>query len=310
MKESISVVIPVFNREKLVVRCLESVFRQTYRPINLILVDNASTDKTFKVMEDWKRAYESIDFSVKIVSEERRGACSCRNRGLEEVKTDKMMFFDSDDTLRPECLERAVEAFEQNPRADVVVWHSMMHLLNGKNRKTKADSRDFFKSHLLHGLLRPQGFMARTRIFRDAGAWDETLPCWNDWELGVRIMLQSPEIVYLPQILSDIYSQEKSITGTTFLESKGNWELALNKIKRDLVDSENTEKDRMMLLLAYRTMILGAIYHREGDKVAGKLMLQRSLEFDNITPMLKILLRLSYHYTRLGGRGAYLLMPV
>ncbi|MDE6511022.1 MAG: glycosyltransferase family 2 protein, partial [Muribaculaceae bacterium] len=107
MKESeyyangMTVVVPVFNRALLIRRCLDSIYGQTYRPLSVIVVDNASTDSTFSEVEAWIEAHVEEGFSIRLLSEERQGAAYARQKGLEHTLTDKVMFFDSDDVMRP-----------------------------------------------------------------------------------------------------------------------------------------------------------------------------------------------------------------
>ena len=307
MKEAVSIVVPVFNREDLILRCLESIFSQTYRPLRLIVVDNGSVDSTWERTFKWLSDHNSEDFSTALLSEPAKGASAARNRGLGNVETDKVMFFDSDDTMRPGCVEKAMDIFSGHPHCEIVAWAAEMHFLNGKTRKTKISGRNPMETHILHGLLRPQGYMAKTSLVRRAGGWNENLPSWNDWELGVRLMLLSPSVsVIKNEVLADIYSQKDSITGTSFIESEGKWELSLDCVGREISGSCHPEKRRLMRLVAYRTVILGALYHKEGSSQSGKRLLEAAVRGNSLSSWQRLVLTLAYHYTRLGGRGAYL----
>ena len=89
----ITIIIPVYNRAEVVKATLDSVAMQLYRPIDVILVDNNSSDNTLEVLNEWKQAVESDDFRVKVLSESNPGATAARNRGLKEVTTPYTMFF-------------------------------------------------------------------------------------------------------------------------------------------------------------------------------------------------------------------------
>lgn len=305
MKEAVTIIVPVLDREDLITRCLDSIFNQSYRPIRLIVVDNGSTDSTRTVAFDWLSEHRSEDFSTILLSEPTPKASNARNCGLKNVETEKVMFFDSDDTMNRNCIEKAMGTFTDDPDCDVAVWRARMHLLSGQKRVTRMNRKKPFYAHLIHGLLRPQGIMLKTSLAIEAGCWNPALTSWDDLEFGVRIMLLNPKIIFIDDILTDIYSQEKSITGTSFLASKGTYELALHDISQAIAGSNHPDKPHLRRLVAYRTMILGAIYHREGDRKAGHILLETALKEKSLNCRQRISFILAYHYTRLGGRGAY-----
>ena len=99
--EAITIVVPVKNRATLVLRTLGSIKAQTWRPLKVIVVDNASTDGTPESVENWIEKHGAPDFEVTLDREPEPGAARARNRGLEAVDTRLMMIFDSDDMLSP-----------------------------------------------------------------------------------------------------------------------------------------------------------------------------------------------------------------
>ena len=83
----LTIVIPVYNRQDIVNRTLISVASQTARPLNVILVDNNSTDNTLATLSQWKSLVESDDFQITILTETQTGAAAARNCGLHNVTT-------------------------------------------------------------------------------------------------------------------------------------------------------------------------------------------------------------------------------
>lgn len=84
MEEVISVIIPCYNVEKYIDRCMESVLNQTYRELEIILVDDGSTDRTGNICD----RYSQIDARVKVIHKENRGLSSARNAGLDICQGD------------------------------------------------------------------------------------------------------------------------------------------------------------------------------------------------------------------------------
>lgn len=305
--QPLSIVIPVKNREKLIIRCLDSAFNQSYRPIRLIVVDNNSTDGTLKAVEDWKERHESEDFSVKIVSETRPGAAAARNRGLLEVDTDYMLFFDSDDVMLPELAVTVMETFDRNKKLDVVYWRTAY--INDKEEviPKRFAKFDLIKRQIYNAVLSTQAFALRTSFIKRIGAWNSSLTVWDDFELGLRILLNEPNMKGIFRVLVHIYPQKESLTGTNFYSKAGQWEAAINAMEKDANLAPDKLRQRILDMLLYRKVNLAAIYAREGYDELGEKLLERSLSEADVKGWRKKLLYLLYHYTRKGGRGGYLL---
>ena len=97
----ISVIVPVYNVEKYINRCIESVLAQTYRNFELILVDDGSPDNCGAICDD----YASKDRRIRVIHKENGGVSSARNAGLDSAGGDYILFVDSDDYITPEHIE-------------------------------------------------------------------------------------------------------------------------------------------------------------------------------------------------------------
>ena len=94
----ISVIIPVYNVEKYLSRCIESVLNQTYRNLEIIIVDDGSTDDSLNIC----RRYEKKDKRIKVIHQDNGGLSSARNKGLMNSTGEYISFVDSDDWLHPD----------------------------------------------------------------------------------------------------------------------------------------------------------------------------------------------------------------
>lgn len=97
--EKISVILPVFNEEMLIERCVDSILKQTYKNFELIIVNDGSTDGTLEKIKNYN------DNRIKIYSQKNQGAGQARNKGLKEATGDFICFVDSDDTINKNFLE-------------------------------------------------------------------------------------------------------------------------------------------------------------------------------------------------------------
>ncbi len=310
MDEKVSVIVPMYNREALISRCLDSIAAQEWPGMEIIVVDNDSSDGSMDVALDWARRNGSNRLSVKVFSCRKRGACAARNHGLSVASGEFVIFFDSDDAMRPGLVRSAINVFRKDEKLDVVCWPCCIHKLDGTLRIPPFHPERPMESHMIHTLLRPQGYMARKQVFIHAGGWNEELPGWNDWELGVRILLKDYRIGYVDEVLADIYAQNESITGSDFSSKSGVWEKSLDAAKEAVTASYKNEKEkrRLQRVIAYREIILAAHYSREGSEGLAKDLKTKALASPYVKHLRRAALLLAYAYTRQGGRGAWRLL--
>lgn len=307
MAEEFSIIVPVLNRKELICRCLDSIKAQTYRPIHVIVVDNNSSDGTFSAIAEWGHQNTEPGFRMSVLSEKTPGAAAARNRGFQAVNGDKLCFFDSDDVMRPELVAEAMRAFDENPDAQIVLWKAILHKLNGGYRRLKFVRDDFMAQHIFHSILTTTHYAVRRQFFSNHGVWDENMSVWNDWELGVRMLLVEPQVALVPKTLVEVYAQEESITGSSLTSKAGQWEAAISTAEGSVMKSRRDDKERLKRLLDYVRIILAARYAREGSiKQAHNLFVETMDGFSGST-FQKFILRLCYSYRLSGGRGsAYL----
>lgn len=112
----VSVVIPVHNGEKYLAQAVESVLAQTHRDLELLLVDDGSTDATASII----RRYADGDPRVRCLCQENRGVAAAGNRGLEEARCDWAARLDADDVFLPEKIERQIAFLRRNPETKIV----------------------------------------------------------------------------------------------------------------------------------------------------------------------------------------------
>lgn len=303
--ECMTVVVPVFNRPALIERCLDSIKAQTWRPLHVIVVDNGSTDNTMQKVAQWKSENEEEMLKVSVLEESRKGAAYARQTGLEQVATEVVSFFDSDDTMRPDCIATVMQAWRKNPDADVVAWPVARHKDTGV-QVTHTIKGNPIEKHLVHAILQTQGYAVKTQYLKDVGGWRGEYPNWNDYETGVRVLLNSPKVAAVDRPLVDVYPQKESITGVNFSNKCGLWEKSLAGILDSIEKSGRKDTGRLKNIVAYRKVILAAHYAREGREDLARPLLRQALR--EAPASKRYFLRFSYHWTLLHLRGAFLLV--
>ena len=111
MNDLVSIIIPAYNVEKYIHRAIESSVRQTHKKIEVIIVDDGSTDRTCEIITEYAARYPEI----KHISQTNAGVSSARNAALEICNSDYVIFLDSDDWLEENAIERLLcKSYDQN----------------------------------------------------------------------------------------------------------------------------------------------------------------------------------------------------
>lgn len=119
--ETISVIVPVYNAEKYLDRCVESIVAQTYKNLEIILVDDGSTDNSPAICDAWAKK----DSRIRVIHKKNGGVSSARNAGLDACTGDYIGFADADDWMEPDMYEvligNAKDIVRTNHRADIFI---------------------------------------------------------------------------------------------------------------------------------------------------------------------------------------------
>lgn len=252
----LTIIIPVHNRKELVGRTLHSLEAQTARPLDIILVDNGSTDGTRAELEKWQAALSAPDFSIRILDCDTPGAAAARNRGLEATTTPWVMFFDSDDTMRPSHCARIVETARSNPELAIIGWNVTMHPAEGKARRGRF-ARASLWTNIFHGGFATQRWCARTDLVRKVGAWNNNALIWNDIELGTRLLNAGAEIACIegtPTV--DVYHTAVSLSTQPWLQRLHRMDATASLIEQELRPEKRHWADYKRVLAAGEAMRL------------------------------------------------------
>ncbi|MDE7180000.1 MAG: glycosyltransferase family 2 protein [Muribaculaceae bacterium] len=293
----------------MILRCLESILAQTVRPHSLIVVDNNSTDDTQARIEEWiDNNCGKTEMVISLLEEETPGACAARNAGLKAVKSPYTLFFDSDDVMRVQLIEKAEEAIKKGNEPDLIVWQAEVISTDGRKYKKPFHTSALAYRQIYNSILSTQQYLAKTTLFRRVGGWNNDALIWNDWELGLRIVATNPSVEYIPEVLVTIYSQAESITGTSYHSKRGQRETTLRIIDDCLnqTTSPNNIHKEIRHALPYIAINIAAHYAREKTEEETYKSL-KAYALSGATPIEKIKLRLLFHYLHLGGRAAYYL---
>ncbi len=221
MVELITVVVPVYNVENYVDRCVESIVRQTYINLEIILVDDGSVDKSAKKCDEWAQRDERI----RVIHKSNGGLSDARNTGINESKGKYIAFIDGDDEILPNMIERLYISLCM---ADADISMCRMEKIE---RLKRYPTREFPSDE---DALTLTNVHAMRLLFKDVIDCSACLKLYKkelfivlrfpygktneDFALMYQLFYQAKKIIYISDILYCYYYRENSITTTTFNE--------------------------------------------------------------------------------------------
>lgn len=202
-KRLVSIIIPAYNAEKHLNECIDSVLGQTFEQIEVIIVDDGSTDNTFEVINH----YKTLDSRVHVVHQANQGQGTARNTGMELACGDAVMFLDSDDYYMPDLAE-VVYSILENKQCDIVIfngntfWDDDVAIKSGKDKyfslgpgdsdvvRTGIDYLKLTKGRIQSPCLKiyNRGFLESNNIrFLDGGFGEDTYFFYDAFILAKRV---------------------------------------------------------------------------------------------------------------------------
>ena len=223
----ISVIIPTYNRAALLGRAIRSVLKQSYRNIEVIVVDDASTDYSkavVKRLSDKRLSY--------IRHERNMGGAEARNTGIKAAKGQYIAFQDSDDEWMPDKLEKQIQVFN-SADADIGVVYCGFLYVRGNDRKyiparaVIKRKENVYEQLLNENFVSTQTLLVKREVFDRVGIFDGNLPRYHDWELVIR-MAEEYAFGFVDEPLVLVYSPPVSITANGITRVKAR-EIILEK---------------------------------------------------------------------------------
>lgn len=199
----IAAVVPVYNRPRVVLDALRSVFAQSRRPDRVLVVDDGSTDQTAEAVERWlaqEGAELGTELGAELIRQPNQGVSTARNRGAEAAgfdgADDLLAFLDSDDVWPTDYLERAEQALV-NRREAVVAVADRLNVDEQTGERTSrpcqwVESAGLTARLLLDGPPGMSNSVYRARTFHEIGGFDPSLACGEDYHLHLRASLRGP----------------------------------------------------------------------------------------------------------------------
>lgn len=261
MHPTVSVIIPAFNRNHTLPRALASVVRQTFSDLEIIVIDDASTQPVEEIVGSCRDARMRI-----VVHRRNRGANAARNTGIRAASGTYVAFLDSDDEWDENKLKVQVKALEEAPAAVGAHYTGLTAFLEDGTEKFRTSTR--LSGNLRSILLRQNeigplsSFMVRRSVLDHVGGFDEDLPSSQDWELYIRIA-QSYEFVSTSASLVRYHLGRDSITRNVRAKALGR-RMVLEKHGKAMSDAPRAFSGQIVMA--------GHYYCRAGSCPEGRRM--------------------------------------
>ena len=204
-KYKISVVIPTLNRINTLQRALDSVINQTYKPAEIIVVDNGSSDGTLKFLRE---QYPKIT----ILTENKIGVSSARNKGIKKSINQWIALLDSDDAWHPRKLEIQTSMLNSALKEYNLIHTDEVWFRNNKHinqmKKHKKQGGYIFERCLSLCCISPSSVLFKKNILDKVGLFDESLPVCEDYDMWLKIC-SSEEVLFAQDKLTYKYGGHK-----------------------------------------------------------------------------------------------------
>lgn len=277
MKEKVSIIIPIYNVQKYIRRCLDSVLAQTYRNLEIICVDDCGQDKSMEIVEQYYNKYPDI---IKIVySSENVGLGGARDKGIQEASGEYLSFIDSDDYIKRDYIEKYMEAAKKT-RADLVV--------GGYIRASKTKCKEYpvkTKDPLfVWGNISAWAKFYKTSFLQENDLNFEGVRIYEDECFQYRVLLKEPKKVLIDYSGYYYWLNPESITkNKTSNRSELFLKYVLNVEKFILKHKKECEESEILRYCLVSGLTANLLYNGKGS---GKRISQLYQEYNRMLNMI------------------------
>ncbi len=264
---TVSVIIPTCNRAAYLRTALDSVLSQTFTDFEVIVVDDASTDDTSRVVKEFKAV--SIQY---VRHDENRGGSVARNTGIAKSQSEYIAFLDDDDEWEPTKLELQMDLLKRSAPNVGLVYTGCRAIdrATGKvlGQRTPAQRGDLSTDMLRENCIGSTSSTVLKRVcFEEVGVFDHTLPSFQDYDLWIRLAAKFHiECVSLP--LLKYYTHEHKIWTNPQAIMKG---IAL------MLEKHKTFPSELPKYFSHHMLAVGEMYCRKGDFKQGRLAYREAI---------------------------------
>lgn len=233
----VSVIIPSYNRGYCITKSIQSVLDQTYTDLEVLVIDDGSTDDTEKIVNSFK------DKRIRYIKlETNQGVSNARNVGMQEARGDYIAFQDSDDYWASDKLEKQISSIKEND-ADFSYTYIKHILPDGKkvivpdeNGPLDEKNGDIYVRLLWENMVGAPTLLMKKICFESVGEFDINLPALEDWDYALRLA-KNYKASFVPEALFEATYSEKSISRNVLHRLTATC-MIVGKYKKDLMEHQ------------------------------------------------------------------------
>ncbi len=239
----VSIIIPAYNAEKYVKAAIDSVLHQTYPNIEVVVVDDGSTDSTKAIIEELACG----DNRVRVFSQKNVGQSAARNAGIGQARGEYVAFLDADDLFLPEKIERQVRYLEAHPDCGIS-YCKIYHFFDENPPElyyfpVLHPSGNIFADLLRGNFINPLTVVVRRSVLDEFGAFENTFRRVDEQYLWLKLSYRGVRFAYLdePLGLYRVHANSLSNEAAYFVETETQF-LKLISIMRDWMTNPEIER--------------------------------------------------------------------
>lgn len=232
----LSIIVPVYNVEEYLKNCIKSIVIQEYKNLEIIIIDDGSTDSSAKICDSFKK-YEFIS----VIHKKNGGVSSARNCGVANSRGEYVAFVDSDDTLCLNCYNILINQLKKNPNIDILVFGFNNIKLNGKSHSVYGTEKiieysayesmkNFFDNDFVKNLMyAPWNKIYKKEILENV-RFDENLRIGEDFLFVFECLSKSNSVLIYDKCLYNYYERNNSAMTSKFSEKNFDYVKSFEKI--------------------------------------------------------------------------------
>lgn len=233
----ISVIIPVYNREKTIEYCLNSVLKQTVLPKEIVLIDDSSSDKSKLIIDTFCEKYKFIKY---ICLDKNSGAQKARNTGICAAKYDWIAFLDSDDEWNIKKLEYQWNEIINNNYNEMMFVYTDCIKFDCEKQEKSLWNFDKIRNNPYKYLLKYsgpmfQGILTSKKALETIGFLDENVPSYQEWDTSIRLA-KICKVIHIQQPLFTYYLHSGETISKNHNRDIEGYQYIINKFKEDIIE--------------------------------------------------------------------------
>lgn len=255
--KKVSIVVPVYNAKKYVGRCIESIINQTYSDLEILLINDGSTDYSLDILKEYKKK----DSRIVITDNENSGVSYTRNCGIKSATGEYIMFIDADDTIKKTTIEDNVRLIEEH-NADMVIAGFTYYLTERAEVKENpmvkfvGSSREFVEKHFKTALERevlnpPWNKLIRLSLLKENNIYfNEKYSICEDMAFSMELLRESNKVVMTDKVYYNYFVKS---TGSLVFKFNENYfealsyyyEQAVKALKKHSMHTDSKDNDKI-----------------------------------------------------------------